>query len=142
MRVLLATTAGWGHFLPLLPFAHALLEAGHEVKVAAPGSFAASVRSRGLEYLPCDDLDPAELDGLTSGPNTGQLRAAHVFANLGPRAMLPGLLGAMDSWRPDLVLRDVAEIGSLVAAAIRSIPQVQVLFGLASTLDMSPPWSR
>jgi hypothetical protein len=38
MRVLLATTANAGRFLPMVPFAKSCLRAGHEMRVAAPGS--------------------------------------------------------------------------------------------------------
>ena len=40
MRVLFATTGNDGHFGPLLPFARACAAAGHEVRVAAPESYA------------------------------------------------------------------------------------------------------
>ncbi len=36
MRVLFSTTAGAGHFGPMVPVAHACLAAGWEVAVAAP----------------------------------------------------------------------------------------------------------
>jgi UDP:flavonoid glycosyltransferase YjiC (YdhE family) len=47
MRVLFATTAGAGHFGPLIPFARAALSVGHEVAVAAPGAFESAVRGAG-----------------------------------------------------------------------------------------------
>ena len=42
MRALVETTAGAGHLGPLVPFARALRDAGHDVLVAAPASFAAA----------------------------------------------------------------------------------------------------
>ena len=52
MRVLAATTAGPGHFAGLLPFALACARAGHEVRVAAPASFARAVHRAGLPHGP------------------------------------------------------------------------------------------
>ena len=46
MRVLLATTANDGHFGPLAPFARAIRAAGHEVRVAAPASYAVALAYR------------------------------------------------------------------------------------------------
>ena len=59
--MLVATTAGAGHFADVLPFAKACVDTGHEVRVAAPASFASSVERAGfrLERLP--DVDPGLL---------------------------------------------------------------------------------
>src|SRR5439155_7363373 len=48
MRVLLTTQPGYGHFRPLLPLAHALVAAGHEVRVATSASFAPVVEREGF----------------------------------------------------------------------------------------------
>ncbi|MBM7790937.1 glycosyltransferase [Tenggerimyces flavus] len=137
MRVLLATTSGMGHYVPMLPFAAALVRAGHEVQVAAPRSFAAAVERSGYPYWPCADVDPAELAAAHARMNAAppeQRNAAfvEVAADLAPRAILPGMLTAIDAYRPDLVLREVGELGSAMASELRGgIPQVQVLIGLA-----------
>ena len=62
MRVLFATTGGIGHFGPLVPFARACLDAGHEVVVAAPTSFADQVGRAGLAHAPIGE-PPAEVLG-------------------------------------------------------------------------------
>lgn len=137
MRVLLATTSGMGHYLPMLPFAAACMRAGHEVQVAAPLSFAAAVERSGYPYWPCADVDPAELAAAHARMNAAppeQRNAAfvEVAADLAPRAILPGMLAAIDGYRPDLILREVGELGSSMAAELRGgIPQAQVLIGLA-----------
>ncbi|MDT4920940.1 MAG: hypothetical protein QOI15_1842, partial [Pseudonocardiales bacterium] len=61
MRVLFSTTAGAGHFAPIVPFARAVSDAGHDVRVAAAESFASTVQRAGLEHAPFDDADPAEI---------------------------------------------------------------------------------
>ncbi|MEJ7651438.1 MAG: hypothetical protein WKF57_20700 [Nakamurella sp.] len=57
--ILAATTAGAGHFAGLLPFARASAQLGHDVRVAAPRSFAAAVRRAGFDHEELDDADPA-----------------------------------------------------------------------------------
>ena len=61
MRVLVATTAGAGHFGPIVPFALACAAAGHEVRVAAPLSLGTVVAQTGLECVPLADPSEAEL---------------------------------------------------------------------------------
>ena len=46
--MLFSTTAGAGHFGPMIPIAHACADAGHAVAVAAPASFAGSVAKADL----------------------------------------------------------------------------------------------
>lgn len=48
MRVLLTTQPGYGHFRPLLPLAHALVAAGHEVRIGTSASFGGAVEREGL----------------------------------------------------------------------------------------------
>src|SRR5829696_9846038 len=62
MRILFSTTAGTGHFGPMTAMARACRAAGHEVRVAAPESFAREVQRAGLEHAPFDDV-PAEVMG-------------------------------------------------------------------------------
>src|SRR6187399_460901 len=66
VRVLCATTANDGHFGPLLPFARALADAGHEVRVAAPASYAGMVARAGFVHEPFADA-PRELIGPVMG---------------------------------------------------------------------------
>jgi UDP:flavonoid glycosyltransferase YjiC (YdhE family) len=116
MRVLVATTAGEGHFGPLVPFAHACVAAGHDVRVSAPGSFAAPVERAGLTHLPVPDADPDELGAVFGrlpqlsfeDANAAVLR--DVFADIDARSVLPALTEAVAAWRPDLVVREAGEL--------------------------------
>ena len=62
VRMLFSTTAGAGHFGPMIPIAHACAAAGHAVAVAAPASFERSVTKAGLAHLPFPDV-PADQIG-------------------------------------------------------------------------------
>lgn len=135
MRILMVTTAGAGHFGPMLPFGGACRRAGHDVQVAAPRSFAAAVDRAGYRFWPCDDIPEDEYAAAHSRRMANVERLGHaamveIAADLAPRAILPGLLTAIDTWSPDLILREVGELGSYVAAELRGVPQVQVLIGL------------
>ena len=132
MRVLLASTSGAGHLGPLVPFAHALRRAGHEILVAAPISAYARVERTGLPSI--SFADPLERD---LAPVWERVRAAapdeanrlvlgELFGRVRSRAALPGIELAMDAWRPDIVLRESCEFASAVAAEAREIPVARV----------------
>lgn len=144
MRILMATTSGWGRFGPMLPFGAACRRAGHEVMVAAPRSFAGAVARAGYRYWPCDDVADEDLAAIherirAATPEEGNRLTALIGADLAPRAILPRMVAAIDEWRPDVVLREAGEGGSLVAADLRGVPQVQVLVGLEKFTGMMLP---
>ncbi|MGH9223141.1 MAG: glycosyltransferase [Acidimicrobiales bacterium] len=136
MRVLAATTAGAGHLGPMLPFAHALRDAGHEVVVTAPASFAAAVERAGFEHRPFADADPeamgrifATLPGLPP-EEASVVVARDVFGRLDAQAALPGVEAIVDDWHPDLIIRDPSEFASVAVAEARGIPHVRIGIGL------------
>jgi UDP:flavonoid glycosyltransferase YjiC (YdhE family) len=51
MRVLFTTNHGSGHWHPLIPFAHALEAAGHEVAFAAAPTPGAAIGALGFRYF-------------------------------------------------------------------------------------------
>ena len=144
MRLLVATTANDGHFGPMVPFASACRRAGHEVLVAAPASFAASVERAGFPFRPCPDVDPDERAAfmerfLAAPPEERNEVTVTMGAEMGARSILPGMLSAIDEWRPDVVLREVGELGSAVAAERRGVRTVQMLIGLSKFLGFTAP---
>jgi UDP:flavonoid glycosyltransferase YjiC (YdhE family) len=148
MRVLFSTTAGAGHFGPMIPVARACQAAGHAVAVAAPASFAGSVGEAGLPHLPFPDV-PADQLGAVFGrlpslprEEANRLVVGEIFGRLDAQAALPTLLDTIRDWAPDVVVRDPAEFGALVAAEASGLPQVQVAIdmggfipAMADTLD-------
>ena len=143
MRVLCATTAGEGHFGPLRALAQACHAEGHEVRVAAPASFAQSVARAGLTHEPFPDA-PAEaisavfaaLPTLTHDEANRRV-LADVFGRLDAQAALPGLQAAIDRWRPDVVLREPSELGSLAAAEAAGVPHAEVAIGVAAMWNLA-----
>ena len=132
MRVLCATTANDGHFGPLLPFARACAVAGHEVRVAAPASYAAVVAGAGFRHEPFADAPPQLIGPIMGKLPTLAFEAAddlvirEVFARIDAQAALPSLLETVERWRPDVVIRETAELASLAAAESGGVPHVQV----------------
>lgn len=136
MRVLCATTANDGHFGPLLPFARACVAAGHDVRVAAPVSYAAAVKRTGLRHEPFSDA-PSDLVGpiMARLPSLAFEEAndvviREVFARIDAQAALPSLVDIMDRWRPDVVLRESAELASLAAAERAGVSHVHACIGM------------
>ncbi len=148
MRILVATTANTGHFEPVVPFARACAVAGHDVRVAAAADFAEAVERAGFAHLPFAPAPPEEaarvfaglpaLDGATPADiQAGNVTVVReVFARLDAGAALPGLRAAIADWRPDLVLRETAELGSYLAAEAAGVPHVQVNTGTSSFMDI------
>ena len=134
--MLFATTGGAGHLGPLVPFARACLAAGHEVVVAAPTSFAAEVARAGLTPAPVGE-PPSDVLGRVfarlpelSRADAEKLVVGEVFGRLDAQAALLGLRTLAHDWRPDVVVREPAELASLVAAEEAGLPHVQVMIGM------------
>lgn len=143
MRVLVSTTAGAGHFGPLVPFAEALRRAGHDVLVAAPGSFASAVERAGFAHYAFADAPPDELQavfGALSGLSNDEGNAVvirDIFGRIDTRAALPGVEAAVQEWRPDLILRETCEFASYLVAEAAGVPHVHVAIGLASFAELA-----
>jgi UDP:flavonoid glycosyltransferase YjiC (YdhE family) len=149
MRVLLASTAGSGHLGPLVPFAHAIRGAGHELLVAAPISAQPRVERAGLPFISFADALERDVEPVwervraATPDEANELVLGELFARVRARAALPGVELAIDAWRPDVVVRESCEFASAVAAEARGIPVARVgIFQLALealTLRMAAP---
>ena len=115
------------------------------MRVAAPASFAGAVAGAGFEHAPFADVAPEVM-----GPIFGRLPElpleeanatviGEICGRLDAQAALPGVMAVIDSWRPDLVVREPAEFASLVAAERAGIAQVQVAIGMVGTFETAWP---
>lgn len=141
MRVLVATTAGAGHFSPLVPVARACAAAGHEVLVAAPESFRGTVESAGFIHAAFADVQPEVMGQafsrlpFLSYEQANEVVIAEVFGRLDAQAALPGVSDIFDAWKPDLVLRDPCEFASLAVACRSGVAQAMVAIGVSAMTD-------
>ena len=122
MRVLFSTTAGAGHFGPMVPFAKACRDAGHEVKVAAPASFAPAVAATGLDHAPFADVPPEVMGPIfgrlpqLSPEEADRVVMSEIFGRLDAQAALPGLKRSWPTGGP------ISSCGSSASSA-RSSPR-------------------
>jgi hypothetical protein len=136
VRVLFSTTANDGHFGPLLPFVRACVQVGHEVRVAAPVSYAAALARAGLAHEPFADAPPEVIGPVMARLPTLAVEEAdalvlrEVFGRIDAQAALPSLLETVERWRPHVVVRESAELGSLAAAERAGVPHVHVCIGM------------
>lgn len=136
MRVLFSTTANDGHFGPLLPFARACVGSGHDVRVAAPASYSAALARAGLRHEPFADAPPEVIGPIMASLFTMSVQEAdhvvvrEVFGRVDAQAALPGLLDTIERWHPDVVVRESAELASIVAAEHARVPHVHVAIGM------------
>ena len=140
--MLFATTRGAGHVGPLIPFAHACVRAGHHVAVAAPRAAESLIRRAGLGSLPLDDAPDraaawAPVFSRDEAPGAAYV-IGELFIGLDARAALPGMLAAVEDWRPDLIVRETCEFASCVAAERFGVPLAQVGIHLYARTDADP----
>jgi MGT family glycosyltransferase len=132
MRVLFTTLPGYGSFQPLIPVAHALLHAEHEVVFAASESFCQVVARAGFRCIPAgfdfsfDDKDAVftrirSMLGLQTQPFSP---VRDIFSGFLPPQMVPDLLAIAHAWPFDLLVRDPLEFGGCVAAEILGLPHL------------------
>ena len=118
----MTSNTGAGHIGPLVPFAHAFLDAGHDVLLAAPAKARPTVERAELPFFPLSDPPAEETDAifaeLPSLPQEEQsVRVMReIFAGIDARTSLHGVLRAVGRFRPDVLLREPTEYAGLLAA--------------------------
>jgi N-glycosyltransferase len=129
MRVLVTAQPAASHLRAVVPAAQAFRRGGHDVLVAAPELQRADVASYGLEMVEVAADWPGQPP-----------RRAHITAPADVRARMLGrmllgervlrrareLIRVAGDWRPDLVLRDSAELGGCLAGEALGVPHLSV----------------
>lgn len=141
MRLIFASLASHGHVYPLLPLAFAARDAGHEVLFATGAQFQKSLRDAGLATA----VSGIELGAAFTAAHTGdrhgvseeqrRLVGAKVFGDVLPRHVVPGLRRIIEEFKPDLVVHELADAGTGMAAALAGVPALCHAFGRAMTFD-------
>jgi UDP:flavonoid glycosyltransferase YjiC (YdhE family) len=147
MRFLFSIQPATGHLQPIAPVARALRRRGHEVRVATASSFCPVARSYGLEAIGTG-LDWSRANPERAFPALAAVHPAeryawilrHVYAGAAARRTAIELLETQHRWRPDVLVRDQMEFGSLLAAELLNIPHVSYGYGqgmLAADRDLA-----
>lgn len=132
MRIVVVSTPGVGHLLPLLPLARAARDRGHEVIIAAGSSLAGHIAAAGFPQVVVGPAIIADVVGGIPGIGamTGRRRAFTVFreAFCGPIAsdMAAALGGLFETHRPDLIVHEDLAFGASLAAEHHGIPHATV----------------
>jgi len=149
VRVLVASTAGAGHFNPLVPFIDALARRGDQVLIVVPPELKATVEVVGTPFRVGAAPPRPEWDAIwgrvptVSPQEMAVLVNREIFGRLCTAAMLPAVDEAVADWSPDLLLREPCEYSSAVVADRRRIPHAQVAVSQAEieagALDLVAP---
>ena len=130
MRILFSFIGGSGHFLPLVPVARAAAAAGHTVAFGCGPSMRATVAAVGFQVFPLGTgaaVAPARLPlrPLDAAREDEEFRERFVRGAAARR--VPQMLALCESWRPDAVVCDEADFGSMLAAERLGLPHATVL---------------
>jgi len=138
MRILFSFVGGPGHFEPMVPIARAAQIAGHTVAVACAPSLVPVVESQGLTAL---GVGPS---GQSADSKRLPLRPVDIareerdlrerFARWAARLRAAEVLVLSSKWRPEVMVADEVDFGSMLAAEVLSVPYATVLVIAAGTL--------
>jgi UDP:flavonoid glycosyltransferase YjiC (YdhE family) len=138
VRVLVSSTSGYGHVLPMLTLAGALQERGHEVLWATGANACPLVQAAGLEAV------EAGLTDAEAAPMRAAARQAAVgippqdiptvvfpllFGAARAAPMLAALLPVAREWRPDLLVHEHGELAAPLVASVLGVPHAVHAFG-------------
>jgi UDP:flavonoid glycosyltransferase YjiC (YdhE family) len=126
-----------GHFEPLVPLAVAAKAAGHAVAFATGEPCASRAQQAGFEAFTAgpDEGFRAEWAPRFPGfdPLIGDAQRrfflTEIFANLELVPRTADLEAIVDTWRPDVIVHEVAEFAAPLVGSAREIPYVDVSYG-------------
>ncbi len=137
LRVLCTSTGGVGHVNALSPVARALRDRGHDVRWAVAPDGGDAVEAMGFEWSAAGLTTAARREAigavfggimqLPMAQRRGPLFAA-LFARAAGPVMRRDLAPLIDRIRPDVVVRETAEVAAAPIAAARGIPLATVAF--------------
>jgi UDP:flavonoid glycosyltransferase YjiC (YdhE family) len=135
VRVLFTFIGGRGHFEPLAPIARAAVAAGHDVAFAS-GSLLPMVRAEGFPaFFVAPERQPPPRRPLQGVDMQNELRILRerLFGSVA-RARVPSVVELCGKWRPDVVVCDEADLGSMVAAERLGLAYAKVVENASGTM--------
>jgi len=115
-----------------LPYAQVLATRGHEVLITAPAEVAEPLRNTELRFAPFDHPGDETLGPIwarfasATQDESMTIAVRDLFVGANARFALSKLLDTIKSFRPDLIVRDSIEYGSLIAAETLDVRHVRV----------------
>lgn len=133
MKILITVPPAHDHLLGLLPIAEAAKCEGHDVAIAILNNFGKVVTDAGLthfdageDWIPeaiddsADDVLPEKMEEFT------QDFMAQMLCGPAAISMANDVKAIIDSWKPDIVMRDSGEMGGLLAAELADLPHISI----------------
>jgi UDP:flavonoid glycosyltransferase YjiC (YdhE family) len=131
LRVLFTFAGGTGHANPLVPIARAAEAAGHAVAFAGSRSAATALEEQGFTLFaePAGTpSDPATITRLLELDMEHEYRVLRDhYAGRLARDRARRVLKLAEEWKPDLIVSDEVDFGSMVAAERLGLPHATVL---------------
>ena len=129
--MLFTFAGGTGHFIPLVPFAHAAENAGHGVAFGAQPGMMAAVAEAGFSAWDTGGrtlLETTERTPLLEFDLAREERAVRDgYAGRTARERATKIRQLCEAWHPDIVVCDEMDFGALVAAEALGIPYATVI---------------
>jgi UDP:flavonoid glycosyltransferase YjiC (YdhE family) len=154
VRALFSTQPGFGHLNPFLPYAIALREAGHDVLFASSASFAGAIEQHGFSCEPIGvdftwetvmDTFPEFMEAIRAGRRDEFATFDINWGRWTPKAVRD-LAKLCDRWRPDVIVREFAELAAGFAGEMTGVPVVCAAWGAppfdGSSWRMMYDWDR
>jgi UDP:flavonoid glycosyltransferase YjiC (YdhE family) len=138
MRILMTTIKGEGHMRPLLPFADAFRDAGHDVMIAIPEGGTGLVLDAGHEAWALPQAPTAVADAVfartrdASRDEANAIVIGELFAGVYGRAAMPGVMAAVAEWLPDVIVHETCEFAGALVAERAGLPSVRVAVHMAA----------
>jgi UDP:flavonoid glycosyltransferase YjiC (YdhE family) len=138
VRFLFTFTGGTGHFVPTAVFARVLARRGHEILYGCQEGMVPTVTSAGWRAKPTGGVSLMRED--TRRPlapvdrNAEERVMKGFFAGKVARERAQRLRDVIETWRPDMVVRDEVDFGAAIAAEVAGLPHAAVVVIAAGRL--------
>jgi UDP:flavonoid glycosyltransferase YjiC (YdhE family) len=136
-RMLFTSRPLAGHFEPLVPLAVAARAAGHTVAFATGEPYASRAREGGFDAFHAGPDEGFRQQWAPQFPGFDQLVGdaqrhfflTEIFANLELMPRAEDLDSIIDTWQPDVIVHEVAELAAPLVATVHGVPYVDLSYG-------------
>ncbi len=146
VKILFSSLGTFGHTYPVLPLVRAAVEAGHEVVYATTERVHPAIAAAGAEPVAAGwdvrqavahqfgrPMRPQDLS-----PQEQERVSAISFGTVLPERFATDLAPLLERHKPDLVIREVLNLGAALAAAKAGVPALCHGLGRMDAVDLGP----